>query len=80
MKINEIKPVEIEDLVYAYPNRLRKDGKSLVITMKKELISGCGCIPPSKILCSQLMKLNGRLVIVTFLDGKNYAGGQVGEK
>jgi hypothetical protein len=78
VQIKEVKSEEIEPEFYGFPNKLRKDNKSWVITIKPELVNGCNLLSCKK-LYTQLAKFNGRLILITFLDGKNYFGGEIKE-
>jgi len=78
VQLKEIKEEETEEEFYGFSNRLRKDNKSWVITIKPELVNGCNLLTHKK-LYTQLAKFKGRLVLLTYLDGKNHFGGEIKE-
>ena len=76
VKIPKLCELEVENGFYGYSNKIRKDGKSFVITLKKEIVAGC-CIPSDLLIHSQLAKIRNRLALVTFLDGCDFYGRKI---
>ena len=71
IKVPNLKESEIENDLLCFINKIRKDGRSLVVTLKKDIILGSGTDITKQIYC-QLVKFRTRPALLLLLDNEDY--------